>query len=141
MLIIWSSLSFPQGDDYRMREIMHLAHEFLQHFCHNNHTNQGLLHRHLDLFLQTGDNVRVWECEDVEVGRSMMGRNTFCGYFVSVCVCCVLCVHVFCCVCIVGASLSKPHTSMTSLHRCVCMFACLDNHSIPALICAFYVMH
>ena len=49
-----------QNDDYRMREIMHLAHEFLQHFCHNNHTNQGLLHRHLDLFLQSGDNVRVW---------------------------------------------------------------------------------
>jgi len=28
---------------------------------------------------------------------------------------------------IIGASLSEPHTSMTSLHPCVCMFACLDR--------------
>jgi len=26
---------------------------------------------------------------------------------------------------IIGASLSEPHTSVTSLHLCVCMFACL----------------
>ena len=26
----------------------------------------------------------------------------------------------------IGGSLSRPHTSMTSLHTCVCMFACLD---------------
>jgi len=26
---------------------------------------------------------------------------------------------------IIGASLSEPHTSVTSLHTCVCMFACL----------------
>ena len=28
---------------------------------------------------------------------------------------------------IVGASLSEPRTNMTSLHTCVCMFACLDR--------------
>ena len=26
---------------------------------------------------------------------------------------------------VIGASLSKPHTSMTALRTCVCMFACL----------------
>ena len=46
-----------------MREIMHLAHDFLQHFCRKCPTNQRLLHGHLDLFLQSGDNVRGWgEC-------------------------------------------------------------------------------
>ena len=44
-------------NDYRMREIMHIAHEFLQNFCRNNTTNQSLLHRKLDLFLQSGDSV------------------------------------------------------------------------------------
>ena len=28
---------------------------------------------------------------------------------------------------VIGASLSKPHTSVTSLRTCVCMFACLDR--------------
>jgi len=27
----------------------------------------------------------------------------------------------------IGASLSEPHTSVISLHPCVCMFACLDR--------------
>ena len=27
---------------------------------------------------------------------------------------------------LIGASLSESHTSVTSLHSCVCMFACLD---------------
>ena len=44
-------------NDYRMREIMHIAHEFLQNFCRNNTTNQSLLHRHIQLFLQSGDSV------------------------------------------------------------------------------------
>ena len=39
----------------------------------------------------------------------------------------------------IGASLSEPHTSVTSLHPCVCMFACLlgpttYHKSLPALI-------
>jgi len=40
-----------------MCKIMQLAHEFLQKFCYKNETNQNLLHRHLDLFLLSGDNV------------------------------------------------------------------------------------
>ena len=42
---------------------MHLAHEFLQHFCRGNANNQLQIHRHIDLFFQTGDSVReggVW---------------------------------------------------------------------------------
>ena len=30
----------------------------------------------------------------------------------------------------VGANLNKPHTSVTSLRTCVCMFACLDQPQI-----------
>ena len=26
---------------------------------------------------------------------------------------------------VIGASLSEPHTSMTALHTCVCIYACL----------------
>ena len=59
----------PQGADYRMREIMHLAHDFLQHFCRKCPTNQRLLHGHLDLFLQSGDNVRGWDSLGVRGGR------------------------------------------------------------------------
>ena len=43
-----------QNDDTRMLEVMKLAHRFLQSFCHGNHSNQVLLHRHLDLFLTPG---------------------------------------------------------------------------------------
>ena len=55
-------LSVVQAEDFRMREIMHMAHEFLQKFCSNNYTNQGLLHRHIELFLSSGDSVscRLW---------------------------------------------------------------------------------
>ena len=28
---------------------------------------------------------------------------------------------------VIGVSLSEPHTSVTSLRTCVCMFACLDR--------------
>jgi hypothetical protein len=49
---------YIQNDDYHMREIMHLAHEFLQHFCRGNSTNQIQIHRHIDLFFQSGDSVR-----------------------------------------------------------------------------------
>ncbi|RWS06106.1 inositol 1:4:5-trisphosphate receptor-like protein [Dinothrombium tinctorium] len=41
-------------DDIRMKEIMRLAHEFLQAFCLGNHANQALLHKHLELFLNPG---------------------------------------------------------------------------------------
>jgi inositol 1,4,5-triphosphate receptor type 1 len=40
--------------DTRMQELLRLAHSFLQCFCLGNHANQGLLHKHLDLFLNPG---------------------------------------------------------------------------------------
>ena len=45
-----------------------------------------------------------------------------------------------CVCCLIGASLSEPHTSVTSLHTCVCMFAWIlfvpttYHKSLPALI-------
>lgn len=45
---------FDQKEDVRMNELMRLAHQFLQNFCLSNQQNQGLLHKHLDLFLNTG---------------------------------------------------------------------------------------
>ena len=68
----------PVQDDRRMGKIMQLAHEFLQKFCYKNETNQNLLHRHLDLFLLSGDNVctrdaillhivlRLYHCTDMK---------------------------------------------------------------------------
>ena len=41
---------------------MELAHAFLQRFCRNNPSNQRLLHNHIDLFLQTGNNVSIHLC-------------------------------------------------------------------------------
>ena len=37
-----------------MQEIMKQAHEFLQNFCAGNQQNQILLHKHINLFLNTG---------------------------------------------------------------------------------------
>ncbi|RWS27298.1 inositol 1:4:5-trisphosphate receptor-like protein, partial [Leptotrombidium deliense] len=47
-------IPYNKKDDVRMKEIMRLAHEFLQAFCLGNHQNQALLHKHLDLFLNPG---------------------------------------------------------------------------------------
>jgi len=43
-----------QESDVRMHELMHLAHEFLQCFCLENHLNQNLLHQNLSMFLTDG---------------------------------------------------------------------------------------
>ncbi|XP_064398624.1 inositol 1,4,5-trisphosphate receptor type 2-like isoform X2 [Halichondria panicea] len=56
--VVLELLQVPyKSEDYRMRDIMRTAHVFLQHFCKHNTPNQGLLYRHLELFLQSGDNV------------------------------------------------------------------------------------
>lgn len=47
-------IPYDKKEDVRMNELMQLAHEFLQHFCLNNHANQTLLHKRLDLFLNPG---------------------------------------------------------------------------------------
>ena len=45
---------YDEKDDVLMKELMCLAHEFLQNFCLGNQQNQTLLHNHLDLFLNPG---------------------------------------------------------------------------------------
>ncbi|XP_017847479.1 inositol 1,4,5-trisphosphate receptor isoform X2 [Drosophila busckii] len=45
---------YDEKDDVLMKELMCLAHEFLQNFCLGNQQNQVLLHNHLDLFLNPG---------------------------------------------------------------------------------------
>lgn len=45
-------------DDAAMDELLALAHEFLQHFCHGNQQNQAILHKHLDLFLNVGVSIK-----------------------------------------------------------------------------------
>ncbi|XP_077487109.1 inositol 1,4,5,-trisphosphate receptor isoform X2 [Amblyomma americanum] len=47
-------IPYDKKEDVRMSEVMRLAHDFLQHFCLGNHQNQGLLHKHIDLFLTPG---------------------------------------------------------------------------------------
>ncbi|KAJ0171049.1 hypothetical protein K1T71_013248 [Dendrolimus kikuchii] len=53
--IVLDLLQVPHDeDDKAMDELLALAHEFLQHFCHGNQQNQAILHKHLDLFLNAG---------------------------------------------------------------------------------------
>lgn len=53
--VVLDLLQIPYDeDDLRMRELMQLAHEFLQNFCLGNQVNQMLLHKNLDLFLNPG---------------------------------------------------------------------------------------
>jgi hypothetical protein len=47
-------IPYDKKDDFKMLEVMRLAHEFLQHFCLNNSPNQILLEKHLDLFMTPG---------------------------------------------------------------------------------------
>ncbi|XP_013415241.1 inositol 1,4,5-trisphosphate receptor [Lingula anatina] len=48
------NISYKKSADTRMHEIMRLAHKFLQMFCLGNHSNQALLHKSLDKFLNPG---------------------------------------------------------------------------------------
>ncbi|XP_061380179.1 inositol 1,4,5-trisphosphate receptor isoform X1 [Danaus plexippus] len=53
--VVLDLLQVPHDeDDAAMDELLDLAHEFLQHFCHGNTQNQAILHKHLDLFLNAG---------------------------------------------------------------------------------------
>ncbi|GFY58923.1 inositol 1,4,5-trisphosphate receptor type 1 [Trichonephila inaurata madagascariensis] len=47
-------IPYDKKEDIRMNELMRLAHEFLQHFCLDNHANQALLHKYIDLFMNPG---------------------------------------------------------------------------------------
>lgn len=61
-------ISYDKKGDVRMKEVMRLAHEFLQSFCLGNHANQVLLHQSQDLFL-TSD---VLECQTL---RAIYNNN------------------------------------------------------------------
>lgn len=50
---------YDEKDDVHMKELMRLAHEFLQNFCLGNQQNQILLHKQLDLFLNPGVSRRI----------------------------------------------------------------------------------
>lgn len=53
--IVLDLLKIPYDkNDGEMKKVMHLAHEFLQAFCLGNKNNQGLLYKHLDLFMTNG---------------------------------------------------------------------------------------
>lgn len=45
---------YDEKEDELMKELMVLAHGFLQNFCLGNQQNQALLYDHLDLFLNPG---------------------------------------------------------------------------------------
>ncbi|CAG0922457.1 unnamed protein product, partial [Notodromas monacha] len=47
-------IPYDKKEDVRMKELMRLAHQFLQGFCLSNPQNQALLHKHVDLFLTPG---------------------------------------------------------------------------------------
>lgn len=53
--VILDLLEIPyEKSDMQMREIMELAHKFLQNFCYGNSQNQALLQKYLDAFLSSG---------------------------------------------------------------------------------------
>lgn len=52
---------YDEKDDVHMKELMRLAHEFLQNFCLGNQQNQILLHKQLDLFLNPGVSEKLVE--------------------------------------------------------------------------------
>ncbi|KAK3570412.1 hypothetical protein QTP86_019287 [Hemibagrus guttatus] len=53
--VVLDLLQIPyEAGDEKMKEIMSLAHTFLQYFCNDNPQNQILLHKHLNLFLTPG---------------------------------------------------------------------------------------
>ncbi|CAG0888142.1 unnamed protein product, partial [Cyprideis torosa] len=47
-------IPYDKREDIRMKDLMRLAHQFLQGFCLGNQQNQALLHKHIDLFLTPG---------------------------------------------------------------------------------------
>jgi len=53
--VVLDLLQIPyEKSDVRMREIMELAHKFLQNFCYRNPQNQSLMQKYVDKFLSSG---------------------------------------------------------------------------------------
>ena len=47
-------IPYDKKEDKRMNELIDLAHQFLQNFCLGDKTNQYLLYKNIDLFLNPG---------------------------------------------------------------------------------------
>ncbi|CAH0731500.1 unnamed protein product, partial [Brenthis ino] len=74
--IILDLLQVPHDeDDAAMDELLALAHEFLQHFCHGNQQNQAILHKHLDLFLNAGIREAQTVCAIFEENASLCAHE------------------------------------------------------------------
>ncbi|XP_037294714.1 inositol 1,4,5-trisphosphate receptor isoform X4 [Manduca sexta] len=84
--IVLDLLQVPHDeDDAAMDELLALAHEFLQNFCHGNQQNQALLHKHLDLFLNAGIREAQTVCaifKDNPTLCSHEGNEKVVGHFV-----------------------------------------------------------
>ncbi|KAJ8707357.1 hypothetical protein PYW08_010609 [Mythimna loreyi] len=84
--IVLDLLQVPHDeDDQAMDELLALAHEFLQHFCHGNQQNQAILHKHLDLFLNAGIREAQTVCsifKDNTTLCSHEGNEKVVGHFV-----------------------------------------------------------
>ncbi|CAG4962499.1 unnamed protein product [Colias eurytheme] len=69
-------LQVPHDEnDTAMDELLDLAHEFLQHFCHGNQQNQAILHKHLDLFLNPGIREAQTVCAIFEENASLCAHE------------------------------------------------------------------
>nr|XP_037876698.1 inositol 1,4,5-trisphosphate receptor isoform X5 [Bombyx mori] len=74
--IVLDLLQVPHDeDDAAMDELLSLAHEFLQHFCHGNQQNQTILHKHLDLFLNAGIREAQTVCAIFKDNASLCGHE------------------------------------------------------------------
>ncbi|XP_047516588.1 inositol 1,4,5-trisphosphate receptor isoform X1 [Pieris napi] len=74
--IVLDLLQVPHDeDDAAMNELLDLAHEFLQHFCHGNQQNQAILHKHLDLFLNASIREAQTVCAIFEENANLCDRE------------------------------------------------------------------
>jgi hypothetical protein len=68
-----------------MKEIMQLAHDFLQYFCLDNKQNQQLLHQHLDIFLTPGvssiNSEMILICNFINYFFQILEAQTMCAIF------------------------------------------------------------
>ncbi|CAH2060564.1 unnamed protein product, partial [Iphiclides podalirius] len=74
--VVLDLLQVPHDeDDAAMDELLALAHEFLQRFCHGNQQNQAILHKHLDLFLNAGIREAQTVCAIFEENPSLCAHE------------------------------------------------------------------
>ncbi|XP_041983681.1 inositol 1,4,5-trisphosphate receptor isoform X2 [Aricia agestis] len=74
--VVLDLLQVPHDEaDKDMDELLALAHEFLQRFCHGNQQNQAILHKHLDLFLNAGTREAQTVCAIYEDNAALCGHE------------------------------------------------------------------